>query len=144
MKVIINGVEVELEPSGATVTPKDGLLEVVVDGVTVSAAVAQRDGKRFISFGGRTFVVESVRRNRSGASGSSNGTLTAPLPAVVIEVLAQTGDEVEAGQRIMVLEAMKTQQPVTAPFAGVVSEICVAAGQQLTEGQLLAKVQPNA
>ena len=46
------------------------------------------------------------------------------------------------GQKVVVLEAMKTQQSFTAPFDGVVSEVHVVKGEQVSEGALLAVVDP--
>jgi biotin carboxyl carrier protein len=51
---------------------------------------------------------------------------------------------VDQGDKLLVLEAMKTQQPVTAQFAGKVSSLPVVKGQQVNEGQLLVKVEPVA
>jgi biotin carboxyl carrier protein len=49
---------------------------------------------------------------------------------------------VEKGDKILVLEAMKTQQAFTAPFAGVVRRIEVEKGSQVSDGELLAVVEP--
>jgi biotin carboxyl carrier protein len=57
-------------------------------------------------------------------------------------VLVSTGEQVKMGQKVVVLEAMKTQQSFTAPFDGVVSEVHVVKGEQVSEGALLAVVDP--
>ncbi|RNL62115.1 acetyl/propionyl-CoA carboxylase subunit alpha [Nocardioides marmoriginsengisoli] len=69
----------------------------------------------------------------------SAGSLLAPMPGTVIAVQAESGAEVEAGQTLLVLEAMKMQHSITAPGDGVV-EIAVKVGQQVSAGDVLAVV----
>jgi propionyl-CoA carboxylase alpha chain len=71
----------------------------------------------------------------------ATGSLLAPMPGSVIAVNASVGDEVKAGQTILVLEAMKMQHNVAAPHDGVVGEIDVRVGQQVSAGDVLAVVQ---
>ncbi len=62
------------------------------------------------------------------------GTLSAPMPGPVTEVLVSEGDKVHAGQPLLRLEAMKMQHSVTAPAAGTVTQLTVQAGQQIDAG----------
>jgi len=66
------------------------------------------------------------------------GSLTAPLPGVVLRVLAAVGDEVAAGQPLVVVEAMKMEHEIAAPAAGRIAELPVAAGEQVEAGRVLA------
>jgi urea carboxylase len=68
----------------------------------------------------------------------------APLPANVWQVLVQPGTRVAAGEKLIVLEAMKMEIPVTAAEAGLVSEILCAPGKQVATGQALCLVEPAA
>jgi urea carboxylase len=68
----------------------------------------------------------------------------APLPANVWQVLVQPGSQVVAGEKLIVLEAMKMEIPVIATEAGVVSEILCAPGKQVCSGQALCLVEPAA
>ncbi|HEY0560506.1 MAG TPA: biotin carboxylase N-terminal domain-containing protein [Frankiaceae bacterium] len=70
------------------------------------------------------------------------GSLTAAMPGTVARVAVEPGAAVEAGQLIVVLEAMKMEHPVTAPTAGVVTELPVTVGQQVETGAVLAVVEP--
>ena len=63
------------------------------------------------------------------------------MPGKVIRYLAQVGDRVEAGDGIIVLEAMKMEMPVTAPVGGTVADISVDAGDQVANGQVLAHIR---
>ena len=66
------------------------------------------------------------------------GSLLAPMPGLVLRVLAEVGAVVTAGQPLLVLEAMKMEQTVSAPADGVVAELRVKAGEQVSTGQVLA------
>ncbi|HEX3193483.1 MAG TPA: biotin carboxylase N-terminal domain-containing protein [Streptosporangiaceae bacterium] len=66
------------------------------------------------------------------------GSLLAPMPGLVLRVLAEPGAVVTAGQPILVLEAMKMEQTVSAPADGVLAELRVKAGEQVSTGQVLA------
>ena len=68
------------------------------------------------------------------------GSLTAPMPGKVVKVMVAAGDAVEAGATLLILEAMKMEQPVKAPVAGTVTSLAVAAGEQVEADQLLAVV----
>jgi propionyl-CoA carboxylase alpha chain len=69
------------------------------------------------------------------------GSLLAPMPGTVTAVHVAVGDEVDAGQPLLVLEAMKMQHPVVAGAAGVVRSLDVAAGQQVEAGAVLAVIE---
>jgi propionyl-CoA carboxylase alpha chain len=69
----------------------------------------------------------------------SAGSLLAPMPGTVIAVQAEAGSTVEAGQPLLVLEAMKMQHTISAPAAGVL-DVAVQVGQQVSAGDVLAVV----
>ncbi len=141
MKALINGAESELgQGSGAAIYEDGDRLRIVtIDGVK-SAVVAKKGDKTFVSVDGRVFEVEkfSASRSRAGMTGSGEGR--APMPGQIVEVLVKDGDSVEEGQTLIVLEAMKMQQPIKADFSGVVSDLSVNIGDQVNDGQLLVKV----
>ena len=65
------------------------------------------------------------------------------MPGMIVDVLVSEGDAVVAGQKILVLEAMKTQQPFNAPFDGVVTKLNAVKGVQVSGEDLLAVVEPS-
>jgi propionyl-CoA carboxylase alpha chain len=69
------------------------------------------------------------------------GSLLAPMPGLVLRVLAEPGAVVTAGQPILVLEAMKMEQTVSAPADGVLAELRAKAGEQVSTGQVLAVLE---
>jgi propionyl-CoA carboxylase alpha chain len=73
---------------------------------------------------------------------AAEGSLLAPLPGTVVEVRAAVGDEVDADQPLIVLEAMKMQHVVRADRAGRVKALFVQTGSTVEVGAVLAEVQP--
>ena len=67
--------------------------------------------------------------------------LTAPMPGKVVRVLLHSGDEVSAGQGVVVVEAMKMQNEIKSPKTGRVIEVRVAEGATVTANQVLAVVE---
>lgn len=109
------------------------------------SAVAVRDGERvLVSYLGRQWVVETKQRRVRAAAAGGGAELYAPMPGQVVEVIAREGDKVARGAKLLVIEAMKTQQTFTAPFDGLVKRLPVAKGQQVAEGALLALLEPEA
>lgn len=68
------------------------------------------------------------------------GSIYAPLPGLILEVMVKEGDTVKAGQNIMVMEAMKMENQVQAPHDGTVSKVVVQKGNSVAEGDLLADI----
>ncbi|MDI6694048.1 MAG: biotin/lipoyl-binding protein [Anaerolineales bacterium] len=71
----------------------------------------------------------------------SDGRIKAPIPGQITQVLAAQGDEVELGQPLLVLEAMKMENEIRAPRSGRIKELCVAPGQRVTLGQVLIEIE---
>ncbi|KOG90476.1 acetyl-COA carboxylase, partial [Streptomyces varsoviensis] len=80
---------------------------------------------------------------RGAAAGAHAGALTAPMPGTVTVVKAAVGDEVAAGQSLLVVEAMKMEHVIAAPHDGTVTELEVTAGSTVAMDQVLAVVTPR-
>ncbi|WP_421107554.1 acetyl/propionyl/methylcrotonyl-CoA carboxylase subunit alpha [Streptomyces sp. NEAU-S77] len=80
---------------------------------------------------------------RGGAAAAHAGELTAPMPGTVTVVKAAVGDEVTAGQGLLVVEAMKMEHLISAPHDGTVTELEVIPGSTVAMDQLLAVVAPR-
>ncbi len=77
----------------------------------------------------------------SGAGGASDGSVVAPMQGTIVKVLVAAGDEVKAGQGVVVLEAMKMENHVNTEVAGTVAEVKVAAGDTVGVGDVLLVVE---
>lgn len=115
------------------------------DGSTHHLGVERSDGgQRLVSVDGqRVVTVVNGRRAAAGLSGTANGSLrvVAPMPGRVVRVLVAVGDEVQARQPLVVVEAMKMENELSVPRAGRVAEVAVAEGQSVEAGRLLVLVE---
>ena len=84
--------------------------------------------------------VEAALRGAAGAGGVD--ALTAPMPGTVTVVKVAVGDEVTAGQSLLVVEAMKMEHVISAPHDGTVTELDVAPGSTVAMDQVLAVLAP--
>ncbi|WP_233491172.1 biotin carboxylase N-terminal domain-containing protein [Blastococcus sp. TBT05-19] len=136
----VDGEPVELTVLRTTVDGPRVRLEVEADGLRGSYEV-HLDGDRSYVDGpdGSTTLTELPRFPEPTAS-VAPGSLTAAMPGAVTRVAVAEGDRVEAGQLVLVLEAMKMEHPVVAPAAGVVQSLHVAVGAQVETGATLAVV----
>ncbi|MEV6422722.1 biotin carboxylase N-terminal domain-containing protein [Streptomyces sp. NPDC051662] len=137
-----------LEPVTVEAPPADrsrvepGRVTVTVDGVTHTFHRAGdwlgRDGD---SWHVQDFdPVEAALRGAAGAGGLD--ALTAPMPGTVTVVKVAVGDEVTAGQSLLVVEAMKMEHVISAPHDGTVTELDVTPGSTVAMDQVLAVVAP--
>ena len=84
--------------------------------------------------------VEAIEAIAAAASAGPS-RLTAPIPGKVVKVHVAVGDEVEAGQPLVVLEAMKMENELTAEQSGKVTALHVEAGQTVATGDPLADLE---
>ncbi|MFM8322813.1 MAG: biotin/lipoyl-containing protein [Chloroflexota bacterium] len=71
---------------------------------------------------------------------TGDGRVKAPIPGIISQVMAAVGDEVEAGQPLLVLEAMKMENEIRAGRSGTVKILNVAPGQRVSLNDLLAEI----
>ncbi|MFE5657236.1 acetyl/propionyl/methylcrotonyl-CoA carboxylase subunit alpha [Streptomyces sp. NPDC056431] len=127
-------------PPGTRVT--DTTVTVTVDGITHTLHRAGnwlgRDGDSW-----HVMDHDPVAAALSGAQHGGADTLAAPMPGTVTVVKVAVGDEVEAGQSLLVVEAMKMEHVISAPHAGTVTELDVTPGSTVAMDQILAVVTPR-
>jgi pyruvate carboxylase subunit B len=71
------------------------------------------------------------------------GELNAPMPGKILEILVEEGDEVEIGQPVAILEAMKMENELKAPIDGIVSTISAAKGDSLEKNALILEIESS-
>jgi 3-methylcrotonyl-CoA carboxylase alpha subunit len=142
VRYLVNGAECELPPPGEAPVVAGDRLMVRHDGGTATA-LAVRDGEDvLVSFLGHSYRVSRVGRAHAADAAADQDEVRAPMPGLVVEVLAGAGSEVRRGDRLVVMEAMKTLQSLAAPRDGKVAEIGAQAGDQVAEGDLLVRLDP--
>ncbi|MGY2088448.1 acetyl/propionyl/methylcrotonyl-CoA carboxylase subunit alpha [Nocardia gipuzkoensis] len=132
--------EDEAEPRQKVVVEVGGRrVEVSLPGnFTVGAGAAGAAGN-----GAGVIRKKPKPRKRGGAGGgaASGDAVTAPMQGTVVKVAVEEGQTVEAGDLIVVLEAMKMENPVNAHKAGVVTGLSVETGAAITQGTVLAEIK---
>jgi biotin carboxyl carrier protein len=71
---------------------------------------------------------------------SGDGRVKAPIPGMITRILIAPGDQVEVGQPLLVLEAMKMENEIRAPRSGVVSQLHVGVGQGVRLQEVMAEI----
>lgn len=121
------------------------LLEL--DGRIQEISSWSRGGEILVSWLGRTVPVQAqdprdrLRRRGSSGGGSGDSTLRAKMPGKVIRILRRPGDRVEAGEGLVVIEAMKMQNQIAAPGAGTIQACHVREETSVTTGDLLFELE---
>lgn len=159
-RLAIHGQEREFE-----VTRQDDRLHVTADGLTGDARVLYRDDqtmilevrrpngetarihligarqrdKRQVWIDGRVLSVERARR-RDARPAADPGSLAASIPAVVSQILVGVGDQVAAGDKLILLESMKMVIPIQAPHDGRVARILCDVGESVPAGVPLVEI----
>ena len=119
-----------------------GVYSILAAGKSYEARI---DGNS-VEIEGRTFPVEVLdrrqwdrRKNHSHTEGRQN--IVATMPGKVVRVLVAAGEQVEAGQGVVVVEAMKMQNELKAPRAGYVVTMAAVAGATVNAGEILASIE---
>ena len=156
-EVLIDGETVSFD--GATVrahvedlsgTP----LQILTLGTELHRVLARRGpqkGQYDVSIDGHRFAVEALDertrtiRELSGASARPAGPahLTAPMPGLIVRVNVLEGDQVRAGQSLVVMEAMKMENELRATVAGVVRRVVVSPGSAVEKGAILLEMESS-
>ena len=139
--VRVDGTPIEPENADIIETEPD-VYSVLVDGASYEAHVSGDE----ISIGGTRvrFEVEDPRQWKGGAhaAGAHERTsIVAAMPGKVVRVLVSVGDEVVAGQGIVIIEAMKMQNELRSPRNGRVTSIEPKANDSVNAGQLLVTIE---
>ncbi|WP_286689541.1 biotin carboxylase N-terminal domain-containing protein [Aeromicrobium sp. REDSEA-S38_B2] len=114
---------------------------LAVDGVTEAYRVAVGEETVDVDGPAGSLSFDVVPTFVDPADVLAEGSLLAPMPASVVKVGVEAGQQVEKGDVVVVLEAMKMQHTITAPTDGVVAELAVTAGQQVESGAVLAVIE---
>ena len=109
----------------------------------VSARIVPAGDGLHVLHDGRTWIVSLPDRAvEDGDAGDTTAHVPAPLPGKVVKVAVRSGDTVERGATLAVLEAMKMELNVEAPREGVIDEVLVSEGDQVIEGAVLVTFAP--
>ena len=109
--------------------------------VAAEKLVAEVNGKRFeILVHAPEPVVKRHRAKQSSGGGSSGTGLSSPMQGTVVKIAVEEGQSVEAGELIIVLEAMKMEQPLNAHKSGVIKNLKAVIGETVASGTVLCDI----
>lgn len=139
----VDGREVALD----FVSTQAGVFSILLDGQSHEVRQEINGGETSIVVGQQRFSaavrdprsLRSLRRADSGGHGVKK--ITAPMPGKVVRILAPAGSAVEAGQAVLVIEAMKMQNELKAPRKGVIRKLNASEGMAVETGQTLAEIE---
>ncbi len=129
------------------VLPRRDVLSLLIDGHAFEIKREQTVTDLHMWVGSTRFAVElrdprSLRARKGGAQDDKGPRkIVAPMPGRVVRLLVAEQAEVEAGQGIVVVEAMKMQNEIKSPKKGIVKRIAAAAGAAVNAGDVLAIVE---
>jgi biotin carboxyl carrier protein len=136
------------------ITVNEKKYEVEIENINTRPVIALVEGERFEVMpenGGQAETRKEAGDKKSFAPGPvksasispnpaiSGNALTAPLPGTVVEVFVKPGEKVEAGQVVVIIEAMKMKNSIRSVYSGTVSEVLVTQGQSVAHKQPLVK-----
>lgn len=127
--------------------PDSGTLSLLVQGQSHEIRRDANGQGTEIVIGSRRFLAEVTDprslRGRQAKAGGSEGPkkVKAPMPGKVVRILAAEGTAVEAGQGVVVIEAMKMQNELKSPKAGKVTKLLTAEGAAVNAGDTLAIIE---
>jgi biotin carboxyl carrier protein len=120
-------------------------LSILLDGQSFEiSATPSPDGKLKLQTGSQEFTAEVIDprawsgRRHGHVEAEGRQQIVAPMPGKVVRLLVKAGDQVEAGQGLLVVEAMKMQNEIRSPKSGTVERILAKEGQPVNAGEILA------
>ena len=145
-------VTVDGERHAVDLQPIDGntLFSLIIDNRSHELHVERREGMYYVVLHGDRYPVdvgqarlkELIAMSQHAHEHASGAVVEAPMPGLVVKMLVEQGEEVEADQPLLILEAMKMENELRSPAEGTVRTIGAAAGDTVNQGDVLVVVEP--
>ncbi|HEY6268621.1 MAG TPA: biotin/lipoyl-containing protein [Candidatus Acidoferrum sp.] len=122
-------------------------ISILLDGQSFEISVMPSpDGKLKLQTGAHEFTAEVIDprawsgRRHGAVEAEGRQQILAPMPGKVVRLLVKEGDHVEAGQGLLVVEAMKMQNEIRSPKSGTIERVLAREGQPVNAGEILCIV----
>jgi len=99
------------------------------------------DGSEDLPARPQSTALKPRRQHHSGVLGSGSGKVTVPMQGTIVKVNVTVGQSVEAGETVVILEAMKMENAVNAEKSGVIKSIHVTTGAQVGAGDVVVEIE---
>lgn len=142
LQCVFDGKELEAD----AVEIGEGVYSILIGAESLEARVERNGARLRVLVRGREYAAtirdpREWRRDCGGAlAAEGRQQIVAPMPGKIVRVLARVGDAVEAGQGLLVVEAMKMQNEIRSPKSGTLERLLVSEGQTVSAGEILASV----
>jgi biotin carboxyl carrier protein len=152
-KLVLEGVPYEIERKGELILVNGIEFPWTINGDTVSVSGNAHTVKvqgNSATVDGIAFPVEAIgleepkagkARKAAASAGEEAGAISAVMPGLIIKINKKEGDRVEAGEVVLILEAMKMQNEVHAKQSGVIKQMRVKVGESVEMRQVLAVIE---
>lgn len=124
-----------------------GIYSILIGGKAFEVRVEESSDGLRVTCDGKEFASEVMdprqwsRGRHGGHEAEGRQSIAAPMPGKIVRILVKAGDTVEAGQGLLVVEAMKMQNEIRAPKTGKVERLLVVEGQAVNAGEILVIVK---
>lgn len=144
-RVLVDGREVNVDFHSID---RDVLYSLLLDNHSYEAVIEERDGAHQVLLRGRLYSVDVQDEQRTrliqGSRGFSPPTgeilIKAPMPGLIVKVPVTEGQEIQAGQNVVILESMKMENELKSPRAGTVTRVKVQPKDSVEKGQVLVTI----
>jgi len=123
------------------------ILSILLDGQSYEISITpEPNGKLKLQNGSQEFTAEVIDprtwsgRRHGSVEAEGRQQIVAPMPGKVVRLLVKAGDRVEAGQGLLVIEAMKMQNEIRSPKSGIVERVLAKESQPVSAGEVLCVV----
>jgi acetyl/propionyl-CoA carboxylase alpha subunit len=146
--VVVTGTPARFAIDGDEVeaTGRDGMLSVRAADATARFAVAMQGEAVLLAADGqahRVLIRPTIEAASSAKAVAGGPRLVAPMPGLVMSVMVAVGERVEAGQVMVIMEAMKVNMRLAAPIAGRIARITCGVGDVVRGEDLLIEIEPD-
>jgi len=133
-----DGTEVHIPETSVEAEGKPSRVTVTVGGVAKLAHVTRTGDTWWVHIDGRAHEV--LFHEQGSKSSADEGSLKAPMPGTVLQVMAKEGQRVREGQHLMTLEAMKMEHKILAPKPGEITKVHFSEGDRVDMGSALVEI----
>ena len=147
LEILIDNHPLNLDPSSAdAIEVEPGIYSILLDGRSYEVKLEPSEDGVYATVDGHRYQVQvgdprRLPRARAVLSTAGRQKISSPMPGKVVRVLVGEGDQVETGQGLLVVEAMKMQNEIRSPKAGRIVSLRATEGAAVSGGETLAEVE---
>lgn len=120
-----------------------GLIRLAINGVQQSFAITEVEDQFFLHSIKGSRAIKLLPRYPESSAASGNESYMAPMPGQVLKILVERGEQISAGDPLVILEAMKMEQTLRAAMDGIVEEVLVKQGDVVAPGDVIVRINAS-